>query len=280
MADFGKITKGPRSAARAEKVEKRLRRFIRDRQLERDDSMDEGLDAVLQSTARFLGSYGPEVSRLNKLSRTRLASMDAQQVNKLKTRAIEEMQTITRAELAETLDRFARGRIDTATLRSSLQDALRREALASAVIGVGGVGNLTEATLTAVRRQLTAAFDLLDGFIKDIDPRPVVKRDYARLAMFGNAAHTIAQTAQRQFKLDALAEDTQILEERRVLGGGEHCDDCVELAAQDWQEAGTLPPIGQDTVCGNSCKCTIETRIKGSGFYPAIDLAESQEVRS
>jgi 2'-5' RNA ligase len=47
--------------------------------------------------------------------------------------------------------------------------------------------------------------------------------------------------------------------ERRVLGDvkTEHCDDCLEAAARDWQPPGLLPDIG-DTECGPGCKCEFE----------------------
>jgi hypothetical protein len=265
MADFGQVTgqKVARSQKRAQKFSVKLQAAI-----ERIPTLFEtgnvAADAVLKATGKFLASFGTDVARLNRISRQRLTVLDPQQQNMLKTRAIAEIVAITRTELADQIERFARGRIDRYGLRDNIRDSLRVQALASAVIGVGGVGNLTENTLLAVQRQLSNQFRLLDGFIEQVSDAPSAT-ERARLAQYANSAHTIAQTAQRQFRLDTLGTDDSDLEERRVLSGAEHCDDCLELAGLGWVESGVLPAIGQGTVCGNACRCTIETRIKGQG---------------
>lgn len=257
MANFGRIT--ARVQQRAAKFEGKLRKII-ERAPEVVDQASAGASAILSATARLLASFGSETVRLNRLSRQRLNSMDPQQQNKLKTRAIDELQAQTREQIKEVLERYTRGKINVDAVRENMQTVLRRQTLAAAIIGVGGVGNLTENVLTAVRRQLTEQFKLLDGFIDAIADRQPTARDRARAAQFANSAYTISQTAQRQLMIDV--NPGQDLEERRRLGGSEHCEDCIALAEEGWQDAGTLPPPGQGTVCGNSCRCSLETRVK------------------
>ena len=159
------------------------------------------------------------------------------------------------------MELYGQGKLPLAALRTRLQETLRRSALASAVIGVGGVGNLSENVLQAVQRQLTYQFERLDGFISEMSRRELTQKDRARALQYASSAHMISQTATRQFSLDTYGGAYE-LEERRFLGGAEHCDDCLALAAEGWVEVGTLPPIGQGTVCGNYCRCTLVTRPK------------------
>lgn len=45
--------------------------------------------------------------------------------------------------------------------------------------------------------------------------------------------------------------------ERRVMGHGEACPECLSLARMGWKKFGTLPRIGA-TVCKTNCKCRFE----------------------
>jgi len=65
----------------------------------------------------------------------------------------------------------------------------------------------------------------------------------------------VAVNANRQRAVDLFGEDNLV--EKWQLGAAEHCPDCLALAAQGWVPVGTLPPIGTETQCGDSCKCTI-----------------------
>lgn len=248
-----------RSEGRAAKFGERIGRLF-NRTPSIANIISKTADAVIQSTAKFLASFGSETVRLNKISRERLASQDVVEQNKLKTRAIAELQSNSRDELRSIVEEYARGRISLTALEANMQATIRRQTLATTIIGVGGVYNLTENVLLAIQRQISDEFRLLDGFINDISGRELTNKDRARAVQYANSAHTIAQTAYRQFMLDNnLGVE---LEEHRRLGAAEHCPDCVELEAAGWQPAGYLPPIGQGTVCGNSCKCWIQVRTK------------------
>lgn len=49
-------------------------------------------------------------------------------------------------------------------------------------------------------------------------------------------------------------------EERRILGLGDHCPDCLRYAAMGWQPIGTLPDPGVGSVCRANCRCRKEYR--------------------
>lgn len=260
MAKFGQLT--GKAKARSEKLRKRIESATT-RAGTVLGEVGSAAEAVVKSTAKFLAAFGSEVVRLNKLSTKTLSQQDPVQQTKLRERAVAEVQAQTKAELKAVMERYARGKITLDTFRSLAEQTLRRGALAAAIIGTRGVGNLTENVLTAVQRQLSAQFEQLDGFINELSTRELIQRDRARFLMYANKIHTISQTATRQFTIDMYGDNnsTNELEERRFLGGAEHCDDCIELAAEGWVPAGSLPPIGTGTVCGDSCRCTIRTRM-------------------
>lgn len=264
MADFGRLSgsKIARSAARAAKFAVRVRDVI----TRPTRTVIEGASAqaqnIFNSLKRFVTAV-PGSGDNHEIAQRRLQQHDSVEQIKLKQRAIAEVQADTRAELAEALEAYSRGRIKIETFGEIARGALRKEALASAIIGVGGIGNLTENVLTAVNRQLTEQFALLDGFIDQLaasTTRDVTAKDRARLNQYANSAFAIASNASRQMQIDT--NGAAQLEERRRLGGGEHCEDCLALEGEGWQPAGTLPPIGQGTVCGNSCRCFFQTRMR------------------
>lgn len=239
---------------RAERLQKRL---IRKLNYEDPTLLDIGhpqrgdSEAVVAGLSRYLARFGPKLVRLIKTARDKRLD---EQLNQARINAIDELTTNTKYELQADLKRFESGKIDIEQLRTRLQATLRRQTLASAIIGAGGIGNLTENVLLAVRRHLSLQFQYLDGFLYDISTRTITQKDRARLNLYANAAYAISMTAQRQFNLDNNQASASELEEMRVLGGAENCDDCVEMAGQ-WEPAGTLPAIGQGSVCGSSCRC-------------------------
>lgn len=264
MADFGRLTgmKIARSAARAAKFAGRVRDVITKPTRTALEGASAQAQNIFNSLKRFVSAV-PGSGDNHDIAQRRLQQHDSVEQIKLKQRAIAEVQANTRAELAAALEAYSRGRIRIETFGEIARGALRKEALASAIIGVGGIGNLTENVLTAVNRQLTEQFALLDGFIDQLaasTTRDVTAKDRARLNQYANSAFAIASNAARQMQIDT--NGAEQLEERRRLGGGEHCADCLALEGEGWQPAGTLPAIGQGTVCGNSCRCWIQTRMR------------------
>lgn len=265
MANFGQLTGQIRS--RSEKFKKKLATIL-DTVRPLDSPLKTTPDTVLKATAKFLAGFGSEVARLNKMSRAALSRRDPAQQASMRAFAIRKLTNETRAAIEATVTQYARGKIPIATLKTNLQAILRRQALAAAVIGVGGVGNLTSNVLAAVQRQLSVQFEKLDGFISSLSERDITQRDRSRANLYANSSHMISQTAQRQFSLDTYGEEN--LEERRFLGGSEHCEDCIAYAAEGWVPAGSLPAPGEGSVCGASCRCTIEVR--------PVNIDQSQPV--
>lgn len=275
MADFGRLTgqKIARSAARAAKFANKVRDIVMPTTRTVIEGVSTQAQNIFTSLRRFVSAI-PGNNDNHAIAQYRLQQHDSISQIKLKQRAIAEVQANTRTELQEAIEAYARGRIRIETFGEIARGALRKEALASAIIGVGGIGNLTENVLTAVNRQLTEQFSLLDGFIDQLvanNTRNITAKDRARLNQYANSAFAIASNAARQMQIDT--NGVGQIEERRRLGGGEHCDDCLALEGEGWQPAGTLPAIGQGTVCGNSCRCWIETRTKDENQRQDNDIS-------
>lgn len=216
--------------------------------------------AAVKALANFLASYGSKVARLSRTSRGQLLQQDATQDQAMREKAIAAVQANSKKEITEALNKYAQKKINKVALRNILQSTLKRQTLTSAIIGVRGVGNLTDNVLTAVKRQLSKQFAYLDGFLDDIETNGLTQRNYARGWQYANSGWAISQTAARQFNLDQSGKTAIDLEERRRLGGSEHCEDCVALASTEWEPFGTLPVPGEGSVCGSNCRCTMEVR--------------------
>ena len=272
MANFGVLsgTKIARSAMRTA-------RFVKQRVFERAKPVAEQISAqaaaVVKSVQRFFDSTPGQTGKYQKVSYDNLNKQDPTAQIKLKQRAIAEVQAQSREQLAEALDAYSRGRIGIESFGTLARGIIRRQALAGAIIGVGGIANLTENILTATNRLINEQFNLLDGFIDDLatKPRDSTAKDRIRAAQYANSTFSAAANASRQAQLDAGGANN--LEERRRLGGAEHCADCLELEGEGWQDAGTLPAIGQGTVCGSNCHCWIQVRTKQDNDLNTNDVS-------
>lgn len=214
---------------------------------------------ALNALATFLASFGSKVARLTKTAKGKLLQQDATQDQLMRETAVDKLKQSSQRELKNAIERYDQGKIDSRALKNEMTGILKRQTLAAAIIGVRGVGNLTDNVLTAVKRQLAIQLAYLDGFMEDIQTRTITQRDRARADQYANSVWAISQTAARQFNLDTSGISGVQLEEMRKLGGAEHCDDCIEMS-EHWEPIGTLPPIGQGSVCGMSCRCTMIVR--------------------
>jgi hypothetical protein len=248
-----------RDKARAEKFSKRIQ-TIENRNPDLRVTGRRGGKSVINTLSDFLAGFGSKLVSLTRSSKNKLLRQDPIENTAMRDAAIAKITAQTQREIDSALNQYAKGKVDADKLRDMFQATLRRQTLASAIIGVGGIGNLTDNVLTAVKKELAFQFRYLDGFIDDIDSRSLTLRDRARAKQYANSAWAISQTAARQFILDQNGSSADDLEEKRELGGSEHCDDCVEMAEEGWQPFGTLPPPGQASVCGSSCNCRIVVR--------------------
>lgn len=248
-----------RDKARSQKFSKRIEN-LETKNPELRITGERGGKSILNTLSDFLASFGSKLIRLSKSSRKQLLRQDPIQNTEMRDKAIAAITAQSQKEIESALDKYSKGKITQKQLRDQFQSTLRRQVLASAVVGVGGIGNLTENVLTAVKKQLVDQMAYLDGFLSDIDGRPINQRDKARARQYANSAWATSQQAARQFILDQNGSSADDLEERRELGGSEHCEDCVAMAEEGWQPFGTLPSPGQGSVCGSNCNCRMIVR--------------------
>jgi hypothetical protein len=152
------------------------------------------------------------------------------------------------------------GEISLSQWESSMRDYLREQYTVGMILTKGGRDNITQADWGYMGSALKKQYNYLGGFARDIanDPQAWLsgRLDY-RMNLYKESAYTALEDFnRREHRLAGYDE------ERRVLGQADHCDDCLDAAAQGWQPIGTLPAIG-DSVCIVNCKCEFEYRKSG-----------------
>jgi hypothetical protein len=160
--------------------------------------------------------------------------------------------------IADLTTAFHEGRISAATWTEQMSTGLRRLHLQSAAQGAGGWDRLNQRDFGRVGGKLQSDYRRLTQFARDIENGNV------SLAQALNRADLYVGNARTQFW--SAERDRQprnagtVMIERRQLGGGESCRDCVGYYTQGWAMAGTLPVPGERSVCLTKCKCNLLRR--------------------
>lgn len=153
--------------------------------------------------------------------------------------------------------RLAEGQLDILSFRTEMGAEIRQVASASAMLAHGGRAQMTASERGWLGSQVRVQNDFLSVLSLDWSQgRMTPAQLAARLSMYPEAAGRGLYYAARQ--RDRVAAGAE--QERRVLGGAEHCADCPGLAARGWQPAGSLPPPGSGCACRSRCKCSMEWR--------------------
>jgi len=161
------------------------------------------------------------------------------------------------------------GQIPLAEWQSGMLEQIKLAHTASAASARGGWAQMGQSDWGAAGRMIRTQYDYLNNFANQIadgtqalDGRALVRAD-----MYGDAARGTFEESRRRY--ERLMNGMEL--ERRVLGESDHCPDCLDYAAEDWQPIGTLPAIG-DSVCLTNCHCTFEYKVGQVG-----ESAESAE---
>lgn len=153
------------------------------------------------------------------------------------------------------------GQVSLAEWQTAMMRQVKQVHLAAAAAEQGGWAQLTQADYGRVGQVVRAQYGYLDDFAGEIaSGRQRLDGTLARRAQLYTQA---GRGTFHQFeRLSMLAQG--VGQERRRLAPADHCQDCVEYAAQGWQAIGSLPPIG-DSQCRQNCLCTFEYRAMQSG---------------
>lgn len=212
------------------------------------------VDARIKAVKRLFGTSDSDDSPARSISRQRVKY----------ERAIEKNIQDTETRIASLMRDLQAGKIDIERFRDLMRDTIWRSHLKAAILGAGGVGNVSANTLEIVDREIAEQFRYLDGFINDLramraQGQTIEPRQVSRAKLYAQAMRVTAREAQRQFIYNEIGGQAQ---ERRILTPADHCPDCVEYADMGWQPIGSLPPIG-DSQCGQNCKCVFVFRTSG-----------------
>jgi hypothetical protein len=171
------------------------------------------------------------------------------------------MNTVSRAARADirSLGRQMKaGELSLDQWQTAMMGSIKSLHLATYAAGRGGFAALTAADFGRVGAELRFQYGRLDRFARQIDAEVVSPETVeARSDLYASAGNVSFERSRREG-----AEVAGMTEERRVLGTGEHCRDCLAAAAEGWREIGSLPEIG-DSACMVNCLCTFEYRRDG-----------------
>lgn len=178
-------------------------------------------------------------------------------------RAIDQHVARSRNNLRNIASEMVQGRLSPQQFRERMAAELRTLHIGAAILGSGGILNLSELHIEMIESRLRQQMGFLDQFVRDTERRiahgqALNNRDIARAGLYAGAGRVSFYQSQRQFIANSTDDEAV---ERRVLGDAEHCVDCIEYASYDWQLVGTLPPIG-DSRCGHNCACTFEYSVR------------------
>ena len=135
----------------------------------------------------------------------------------------------------------------------AMQNELRNLYNATSALGAGGWDRLTAADFGANGQILRGEYAHLRDFAQAIANGEVTEAQArARAKLYSGKAYSRFWAQDRDVQIAAGME-----EERRVDAKGPHeCDDCKDLAAQDWAPIGTYPDPGDgSTSCLGACQC-------------------------
>lgn len=174
--------------------------------------------------------------------------------------AIDRHVSRSRANLRSLATELVEGKISPEQFRARMAAELRQLHIGAAILGAGGILNLSEHHMTLVDRRIREQMAYLDRFVTDIQDRiargvPLGNRDIGRAGQYAASGNVMFSQAQRQFVSNETGGEGL---ERRVLGACRNCSDCISMASQGWVTIGTLPAIGEDSICGQACCCHFE----------------------
>jgi len=116
----------------------------------------------------------------------------------------------------------------------------------------GGWNNTTDKEWQRLSTRLESEFNYLQEFAKEIYTGEAKPGTYvSRAMMYAEGARVTYENEKREIEIASGST-----EERNILGGSDHCDDCITATNQGWVTIGTLIPIG-NRQCVSRCKCVM-----------------------
>jgi hypothetical protein len=162
----------------------------------------------------------------------------------------------TRENLRTITERMIGGQIDLSTWQRQAAQELKESYITNMLISRGGVNAVTQADYGRQGGRLASEYRYLNNFAQEIASGNLSEAQIlARIDQYGNGVQKAYYDG-----LTAANEEAGLTEERRILNDAEHCDDCVDYAAEGWVKIGTLPEPGEGSECRSNCQCEKEYR--------------------
>lgn len=161
------------------------------------------------------------------------------------------------ARLAALTAQLQAGALDVPTWQVQMAQELRTLHLAMAAAGQGGWAYLAPVDFDAVAAKIQVQLGFLQGWAEQLaaGTAPLDGRALARAQLYGSASRGTYEATRREQQ--ALRGG----QERRLLHAAESCPDCEGYAGQGWVSIGTLPGIGEASVCRSNCRCSFAYRV-------------------
>lgn len=198
--------------------------------------------------------YDPAARRYSRAGRT----LTPEQVRDALDAALDNSEP----EMVRVTEELRDGRITLAEWQRRMERMIGVRVLGSSALGLGGFDQMNDADRRHIGRQIAEQLRFLRGFARDIltGKQPLNGRALARAKQYAQAPRGIFESIRGR-----AAELVGFTEERRYLGGADHCSTvgplrgCLELAALGWRPIGTLPRIG-GAPCRSNCRCRFAFR--------------------
>jgi hypothetical protein len=181
--------------------------------------------------------------------------------------ALEKVMQASAARMNAAALQLTEGTITLAEWQTIMMQQIKLSHVAAGAAANGGWAQMTQVEWGAVGNLVKEQYQFLRNFANQIaeGTQAIDGRLLMRVEMYGEAARGTYEAMRLRSMM--VAGMTQA---RRILGDADHCDDCLEFAADGWVPIDEVVEIG-DSVCTVRCHCEIEYRA-------TTEEAESEEV--
>ena len=171
--------------------------------------------------------------------------------------ALEDVMDASAIRMNIITEQLVNGEISLADWQAGMMENIRLAHTAATASANGGWAQVSQSDWGATGQLIREQYDYLRNFAQEIadGKQPLDGRVLVRADMYGDAPRGTFEEIRQRYQ-----ENVNGMEEgRRVLGEADHCDDCLEYAAEGWMPIDEIPAIG-DSVCLTRCHCSIEYR--------------------
>lgn len=134
-----------------------------------------------------------------------------------------------------------------------MRDSLKSIHTASGALPQGGWAHMSPADYGRVGVRLKEQYKFLGNFASQVERGlPLDGRFFNRVKLYAQSGRATYHAIEREEQAKR-----GMTEERTVLGGKDHCTECVSEAAKGWVPIGALMLIGQ-RICKSNCRCHAE----------------------